>query len=164
MALLVLDRDLIRLHAGHLYYARGLAYHRQGAVVELHVDGMAVDATVVGTRRYQVHAELTGAGLTAECSCPLGVDGVFCKHAVAVALAWLDAAGDDGDDDAAPPRPAPRRTARSIVSQSRISPRSWPASRPRGLSSGCCGLPRPIRCCEPNGRRWPAKPTRTGPT
>lgn len=99
MARLVLDHDLVRALAGDRYYARGVAYQREGAVATLHTGPSTVDATVVGTHPYRVRATLTAAGLEATCSCPLGVDGVFCKHAVAVALAWLEEAGDD--------RPAP---------------------------------------------------------
>jgi uncharacterized Zn finger protein len=95
MARLTLDDDLIRAYAGETYYARGRAYHRQGAVVNLYIDGLAVNAIVAGTRRYRVHLDLTEDGLDAECSCPLGVEGLFCKHIVATALAWLDEAGED---------------------------------------------------------------------
>jgi uncharacterized Zn finger protein len=107
VARLVLDTALIRAHAGDLYFARGLAYHRQGAVSGLRVEGAAATAIVSGSRRYWVRVELTGDGLAAECSCPLGVDGVFCKHVVATALAWLDR----GEPEAAPVTSAARASA-----------------------------------------------------
>lgn len=110
MARLVLDDDMIRAHAGETYYARGLAYKRQGAVVELSADATAADATVAGTRRYHVHVELTGDGLDAECTCPLGAEDEFCKHAVATSLAWLEAVGEGGTTAADMPglrRPKP---------------------------------------------------------
>jgi hypothetical protein len=30
-----------------------------------------------------------------ECNCPVGDEGTFCKHAVAVALSWLENAGEE---------------------------------------------------------------------
>ena len=42
---------------------------------------------------------LTGAGLKGACPCPPGADGASCEHAVAVALAWLDQAGEPSDDE-----------------------------------------------------------------
>ncbi|MGH8822959.1 MAG: SWIM zinc finger family protein, partial [Jiangellaceae bacterium] len=47
-------------------------------------------ATVDGSRRYRVALTVTAAGISGECTCPYGADGIFCKHCVATALTWLD--------------------------------------------------------------------------
>ena len=73
--------------AGRSAYQRGLAYVSGGRV---HVDTTAegiVTATVAGTTTYAVRLGFGPSGLVHECSCPIGVDGRFCKHLVAVAAA-----------------------------------------------------------------------------
>lgn len=66
-------------------FLRGLAYQHQGRV-ELEAEGSGVvTATVRGSMPYRV--ELRRAPKVAwSCSCPVGEDGGFCKHCVAVAL------------------------------------------------------------------------------
>lgn len=53
-------------------------------------------ATVDGTHAYLVRLEVTRTGLRGRCSCPYGSEVPFCKHCVAVALAWLDDGGRVG--------------------------------------------------------------------
>jgi Family of unknown function (DUF6880)/SWIM zinc finger len=85
-------------------FARGEAYFHDGAVGLLDGDACEVRAAVQGTRRYRVRLAI-GADeqLEYECDCPVGDDGIFCKHAVAVALSWLENAGEEvfrrGDDE-----------------------------------------------------------------
>jgi hypothetical protein len=80
------DEDLRRL-AGQASYARGLGYVEAiGGLDEL-PDGVL--ATVHGTGAYQVRLSDRGGKLTGSCSCPVGQDGAFCKHCVAVGLALL---------------------------------------------------------------------------
>lgn len=64
---------------------RGLAYQNQGRV-EIETEGPgSVVATVRGAMPYRI--ELRRAGKVAwSCTCPVGEDGDFCKHCVAVAL------------------------------------------------------------------------------
>ncbi len=77
-------------------YARGEAYFHNGAVGLLDADAFEVSAGVQGTQRYRVRlAAGTGDELEYECDCPVGDDGIFCKHAVAVALSWLENAGEE---------------------------------------------------------------------
>ncbi|MHC4715549.1 MAG: SWIM zinc finger family protein [Planctomycetota bacterium] len=45
---------------------------------------------VSGTTDYRVRLWVEGSAVDGECSCPMGDDGVFCKHCVAVGLAYLD--------------------------------------------------------------------------
>jgi uncharacterized Zn finger protein len=75
---------------------RGSAYFHGGAVGLLDVDEYEVRANVQGTQRYRVRlAAGSDGGLEYECDCPVGDDGTFCKHAVAVALSWLENAGEE---------------------------------------------------------------------
>ncbi len=57
-----------------------------------------IAAKVLGTYEYSVRLWVEDDGLGYSCNCPLGVDGEFCKHCVAVGLAWLD---DGSSEDAA---------------------------------------------------------------
>jgi uncharacterized Zn finger protein len=76
-------------------FARGKAYFHDGAVSRLEEREGAVRASVRGTHRYTVELGLgDDSELTYECNCPVGDDGIFCKHAVAVALSWLENSGE----------------------------------------------------------------------
>jgi uncharacterized Zn finger protein len=81
---------LIRRLAGEPYYERGLDYFENGNVASLHQDGTRIHGVVEGTDDYDVVLSAKGKTLDYRCSCPLGCDGEFCKHCVAVGLAWLE--------------------------------------------------------------------------
>ena len=49
-----------------------------------------VEATVDGTRPYRVHLGVREGRITFACTCPVGEEGAFCKHCVAVALRWFE--------------------------------------------------------------------------
>lgn len=68
---------------------RGRAIAARGAVRDLGRQGGRIVAAVHGTSRYAVSIWVNGDGLGYKCSCPVGGDGEFCKHCVAVAVAWL---------------------------------------------------------------------------
>lgn len=81
------------LHAAELHeladgkaFERGRAYQRQGRVSALTRDGKTVKATVSGSEPYEVRLWVTGDRIAYACSCPVGEEGSFCKHCVAVAL------------------------------------------------------------------------------
>ena len=91
--------------AGPKTFARGKAYFHDGVVSRLEVREDAVHASVQGTHRYSVELGVGRHGqLAYECNCPVGDDGIFCKHAVAVALSWLENSGAEvfHADDAEP--------------------------------------------------------------
>ncbi|MBE0632810.1 MAG: SWIM zinc finger family protein, partial [Burkholderia vietnamiensis] len=93
-------------------FARGKAYFHEGVVSRLEECGGAVHATVRGTHRYRVELAVDDDGeLAYDCTCPVGDDGVFCKHAVAVALAWLENSGEEvfHAEEAAPGKPRKKR-------------------------------------------------------
>ena len=80
-------RRVIKQLAGARSFERGELYARQGRVKKLTVTGASARATVHGTGRYRVDLLVDGGELAWSCSCPVGADGGFCKHCVALALA-----------------------------------------------------------------------------
>ena len=86
-----ITKDRILRLAGERYFQRGVNYFREGRVAELEEFGDSVEAIVEGTEEYVVKLTAKSNGLEHDCNCPLGLDEEFCKHCVAVALAWLDA-------------------------------------------------------------------------
>lgn len=76
--------------AGARYFERGEDYHERGLVRALIAHEGTVAAKVVGTHEYRVRLWADGDELRNSCDCPLGVAGEFCKHCVAVGLAWLE--------------------------------------------------------------------------
>jgi uncharacterized Zn finger protein len=87
-ASLITEAELERL-AGARSYARGMAYFRSGAVLDLVRTRGALKARVLGSEEYRVALRAPGRALEWSCTCPLGDEGAFCKHAVAAGLAWL---------------------------------------------------------------------------
>ncbi len=86
----LLTRDALRRMAGARSYERGEAYARAGAVRRLEREGDAVTAQVRGTRPYTTTLGALDGELAFACTCPVAEDGGFCKHCVALGLAWLD--------------------------------------------------------------------------
>jgi len=100
--LAVLDEATVGRLASVRSFERGAAYQSEGRVGPLRVSAARVVATVVGTESYEVELAGVDGGLRFACSCPMGAEGAFCKHCVAVALCWLGSRGDLGPtlDDA----------------------------------------------------------------
>ena len=96
---------VIRRLAGAQSYERGLDYFSHGHVESLEDRGESVHAVVRGSQDYTVTLEADEGVLDYSCDCPVGADGAFCKHCVAVALACLNRSA----------RPAPRGKARVIT-------------------------------------------------
>jgi uncharacterized Zn finger protein len=85
-------RDLLLRLAGPKAFVRGEAYFTNGRVRSLHQDGPVLAGVVEGSEPYRVEVRRGDEGrsrLIAACTCPHGADGLFCKHAVAVALAGM---------------------------------------------------------------------------
>jgi uncharacterized Zn finger protein len=72
-------------------FDRGKNYLAEGRVGSVVESNEALTATIRGAEIYRVRlaANENEGELAFRCSCPLGRDGEFCKHSVAVALAWL---------------------------------------------------------------------------
>ncbi len=75
--------------AGTTAYRRGEEYFSVGAVGRLHVTDDKIVAKVKGTETYQVELRDDDGDLAYDCTCPRAAEGYFCKHCVAVGLAWL---------------------------------------------------------------------------
>ena len=75
--------------AGERSFERGEDYFDEERVRSLvEFEGMLA-ATVVGTEDYRVKLMVGSGGLSFSCECPYADEGNFCKHCVAVGLAWL---------------------------------------------------------------------------
>jgi uncharacterized Zn finger protein len=85
----LLSDGQIRKLAGDTYYKRGVDYFRRELVQELDASDEAIGAIVCGTEDYEVEITFNGRRIGYTCTCPLGDDGLFCKHLVATGLAWL---------------------------------------------------------------------------
>jgi len=90
----VLDEATVGRLASVRSFERGAVYLSEGRVGPLRVSAGRVVATVAGTESYEVGLAVVDGELRFACSCPMGGDGVFCKHCVAVALCWLGSRGD----------------------------------------------------------------------
>lgn len=103
----ILDEDLLCDLAGEVYFERGVRYFEQDRVRSLAQYDEHITAEVMGTETYQVHLWLQDHELLSRCSCPLGVDELFCKHCVAVGLAWIDEPPPTVRPKTSPPKSAP---------------------------------------------------------
>jgi uncharacterized Zn finger protein len=90
----ILTSDLLFRLAGEVTYARGLAYANEGRVEELAIQDGVLVAHVRGTETYTVRLDTEKPALSYDCTCPVGDEVRFCKHCVAVGLAWLMARGE----------------------------------------------------------------------
>jgi uncharacterized Zn finger protein len=79
---------LLRL-AGERSYKRGEAYFDEERVCALVRFAGMLAATVEGTEDYRVKLWAEGNSLGYSCDCPFADEGNFCKHCVAVGLAWI---------------------------------------------------------------------------
>jgi len=75
--------------AGTTAFRRGEEYFSIGAVGRLRATDDKVTARVDGSESYQVELRDDDGDLAYDCTCPRAADGYFCKHCVAVGLAWL---------------------------------------------------------------------------
>lgn len=91
--------DAIAALAGPTSMERGVAYVGEGRVGPITRSADAIEAVVEGGEPYRVRVALEGGTITGDCSCPMGEMGVFCKHCVALSVAWsmpqLDGIGRD---------------------------------------------------------------------
>lgn len=104
----LISRAMLEKLAGAAAFRRGEAYYAAGAVGPFRVSENKVSARVDGTRTYRVELSDDDGELAPDCTCPQGADGYFCKHCVALGLAWL-ANHAAGKKSKAKPRKAKRR-------------------------------------------------------
>jgi uncharacterized Zn finger protein len=86
-----LERATLRRMAGAGSFERGEDYFLNGQVKALAEHEGTITAKVQGTRPYRVQLWIEEDDLEYSCTCPVGADGEFCKHCVAVGLKWLEA-------------------------------------------------------------------------
>lgn len=108
----LLDRRSLRRMAGARSFERGEDYFVSGHVHALAEYEGAVGARVSGTRDYHVKLRAGAGDLEFSCTCPVGTDGAFCKHCVAVGLAWLAQGTEAGTPS--------RKRAKSSVSMNDV--------------------------------------------
>jgi uncharacterized Zn finger protein len=84
-----LNDAVIRRLAGTQFYQRGLDYFSYGHVESVEENAEGLRAVVRGNRDYTVTLTGDEGVLDYSCNCPIGSDGLFCKHCVAASLAWL---------------------------------------------------------------------------
>jgi len=87
----LLTPSYLHAAAGGRSYSRGEDYFESGAVHHLYCDDVQLTGDVRGTRVYRTLITVVKDKLVEKCSCPMGRDGYFCKHLVALGLAYLKA-------------------------------------------------------------------------
>jgi len=92
----ILNLQSIRQMAGARFFERGEDYFEYGQVGRLTERKKVVKATVHGTRTYHVKLWAEENEIAYACTCPVGTDDIFCKHCVAVGLAWLQKGNVEG--------------------------------------------------------------------
>ncbi len=85
----LISRATLEDLAGTTAFHRGDEYFSVGAVGRLRVTEDKITAKVQGTETYRVDLRDDDGDLAGDCTCPRAADGYFCKHCVAVGLAWL---------------------------------------------------------------------------
>ena len=85
----VLTRRALSELAGERSFGRGEDYFESGCVERLAEYEGRITATVQGNDRYTVKLWSENRRLLFDCTCPVGDEGSFCKHCVAVGLTWL---------------------------------------------------------------------------
>ena len=108
----LLEREALLGRAGGRTFRRGQRYATEGRVSGMVEEGASLSGTVAGTDDYEVRLWLDGDELASSCDCPVGEDGVFCKHMVALASAWVGGGPASPDRDQRLPQPKPVRPRR----------------------------------------------------
>ena len=90
----LLDIPTLLALAGRRTFDRGSEYVAEGRVGEITEMDDAIVASVVGGDLYSVCVSASHGQLGGSCSCPMGDMDVFCKHCVALSLAWLEPEAD----------------------------------------------------------------------
>lgn len=126
---LILTWDRLRKMADGQSFQRGRAYWSGCRVLTITEDAGTVIARVWGTRLYKVELWAEQGDLGYDCTCPLGGEGVFCKHCVAAGLAWIaeaSAAAQVGGVARHEPRESGTGTPAPTAGRSRLQVRHAP--------------------------------------
>ena len=112
----LLDVPLLRRLAGDKSFARGEAYFADGRVRQLQAAADRATGRVEGSRAYRVKLWKSRGEFRFSCTCAAGQDHLFCKHCVALGLAWLAVPGSDGAT-AATVEPTPPKSVRTAADE-----------------------------------------------
>ncbi|MGH9844645.1 MAG: SWIM zinc finger family protein [Blastocatellia bacterium] len=82
------DRSELIAQAGERVFGRGEEYFVRGRVRAMAADDGKISALVDGNRSYRVSLRMEARPIGHQCECPEGAAGRFCKHCVAVCLAY----------------------------------------------------------------------------
>jgi hypothetical protein len=104
----VLHPDRLRELVDGKTFSRGEQYFEDGKVHDLRREDHAVTATVSGTTDYGVKLWSKAGRIAYTCACPVGREGNFCKHCVALALAVLERTPSPAPVAVAPARAQPQ--------------------------------------------------------
>ena len=86
-----LSKQRLQALSGPKVYPRGREYYENGRVeLKQHTLDSAI-GEVRGSLSYRVELKLSGAGLSADCTCPATAIHEFCKHSVALGLYLINA-------------------------------------------------------------------------
>ena len=85
----LLSTQQLKDYADYRSFERGQQYFKQGQVTVISTNEFKISANVSGTRIYQTSLWVKGKHLESSCTCEAFEDYGFCKHCVAVGLAWL---------------------------------------------------------------------------
>jgi uncharacterized Zn finger protein len=85
----LLTRLKLRQLAGGRSFELGVEYYATGHVLSVVESSGKLSGVVQGAADYQVSLFAEGGALVSDCTCPMGAEGAFCKHCVAVGLAWI---------------------------------------------------------------------------
>jgi len=83
-----LSESVIKTLAGEAAYQRGLNYYNEGRVTQLNINDTRISGMVEGDRQYRVTLNHTAKIFDGSCDCPASDNFDFCKHCVAVGLAY----------------------------------------------------------------------------
>ena len=86
----LLEQRTLRRMAGPASFERGEDYFVSRQVKAIAEEEGTITAKVQGTQPYRVKLWIERGDLEYSCTCPVGADGEFCKHCVAVGLTWLE--------------------------------------------------------------------------
>jgi hypothetical protein len=125
----ILHREALRRLSDARTFERGQQYHTDRRVSEVARRDAALVATVRGDKEYRVRIWVKDNTLAYSCTCPVGADGDFCKHAVAAGLAFVEQ--DERPETRIPsPVPAPPEPTRPGTTTDRPTARGERSTTP----------------------------------
>lgn len=125
---IITRRNLASL-AGSRSFSRGEDYFESGLVGPVTEKNGAISANVRGMHTYETRLKAVTLPegkerLHYSCTCPVGRDGDFCKHCVALGLAWIAESAHIADEETTA-RSSSRRSSSSLREVTMKDIRTW---------------------------------------